>query len=479
VLHLITAGNIIPIRNPSPLLAGFPKHRLCLTFSSSRHLSYADFPCVHRQVVISSGGVYLYDHRGVPMPLIRPFAALRPASEHAEAVLAPPYDVLNSAEARERVTGKPWSFLHVSKAEIDLPEHTDPYDAAVYARSAGNFRRMIEHGVLVQDDAPYYYVYRLIMEGRTQTGIAAAASVAACDAGRIKRHEFTRPAKEDDRVRQIEALDAQTGPVFLVYAADTVADDILATVAQGTPDMDVTADSGVRHTMWVMRDAGQMATVRAAFESMDSLYVADGHHRSAAASRIAAIRKAANHSHSGDEPYNYFLSVIFPHDQMHILDYNRVIRDLNGMQPNDFIARVAESFDIELSDEPVHPVQAGEFGMYLAGSWYRLNVDADLIPYDDPVARLDVSLLAANLIEPLLGISDPRRDTRIDFIGGIRGLRELEKRVDSGEMAVAFSMFPTSMTDLMAVADSGEVMPPKSTWFEPKLPDGVVSHMLD
>jgi len=412
------------------------------------------------------------------MPLIRPFAGLRPPPEHADAVLAPPYDVLSSSEAREQAAGKPWSFLHVSKAEIDLPEQTDPYDAAVYAKSAETFHNMIAQGVLVQDEAPCYYVYRLDMGTHTQTGLVAAASVAAYDAGLIKKHEFTRPAKEDDRVRQIEALGAQTGPVFLVYRADRLVDDLLADVASGMPAMDVTADDGVRHRLWPMMRSGDIAVISAVFEEMHALYVADGHHRSAAASRVAATRRLANPEHAGDELYNYFLSVIFPHDQMHILDYNRVIRDLNGIQPNDFIARVAESFDIQWSDVPVQPGQAGEFGMYLAGDWYRLNIDEDLILHEDPVARLDVSLLAANLIEPLLGISDPRRDTRIDFIGGIRGLSELEKRVDSGEMAIAFSMFPTSMTDLMAVADSGEVMPPKSTWFEPKLADGVVSHLI-
>lgn len=412
------------------------------------------------------------------MPLIRPFTGLRPSPEHADAVLAPPYDVLSSSEARVMAAGKPWSFLHVSKAEIDMPEDTDPYDAAVYARSAENFGRMISGGVLLRDETPCYYVYRLDMGSHTQTGLVAAASVAAYDAGRIKKHEFTRPAKEDDRVRQIQALHAQTGPVFLVYRADRLVDDLLADVAGGVPAMDVTAGDGVRHRLWPMMRAGDIAVISAVFEEMPALYVADGHHRSAAASRVAAVCREADPEHSGDEPYNYFLSVIFPHDQMRILDYNRVVRDLNGLQPNEFIARVAESFDIELSDAPVHPNKAGEFGMYLAGSWYRLNIDADLVPNDDPVARLDVSLLAANLIEPLLGIADPRRDSRIDFIGGIRGLGELQKRVDCGEMAVAFSMFPTSMTDLMAVADSGEVMPPKSTWFEPKLADGVVSHLI-
>ena len=413
------------------------------------------------------------------MPLIRPFTGLRPATKSADAVIAPPYDVLNSSEARERTVDKPWSFLHVSKAEIDLPEGTDPYDASVYAKSAENFNRMLAEGMLVQDDTPCYYVYRLVMGKHTQTGIAAAASVDAYDAGRIKKHEFTRPAKEDDRVRQIDALSAQTGPVFLVYRADTVVDGILADVADGMPDMDVTADDGIRHTLWVIRDVQQINAISFAFESMDALYVADGHHRSAAASRVAVSRKAANPNHRGDEAYNYFLSVIFPHDQMYILDYNRVIRDLNGMEATGFVARAGESFDVELSDDPVRPEKAGSFGMYLDGSWYALAIRDELIPKGDPVARLDVSLLQVNLLAPLLGIGDPRKDERIDFVGGIRGLSELEKRVDSGEMAVAFSMFPTSMDDLIAVADSGQVMPPKSTWFEPKLADGVVSHLLD
>jgi len=413
------------------------------------------------------------------MSLIRPFAGLRPATNSADAVIAPPYDVLNSNEARERTADKPWSFLHVSKAEIDLPEETDPYDPSVYATSAENFSRMMAEGVLVQDEAPCYYVYQLVMGKHTQTGIAAAASVDAYDHNRIKKHEFTRPAKEDDRVRQIDALSAQTGPVFLVYRADAAVDGILAEVADATPDMDVTADDGIRHTLWVIRDIQQINAITFAFEAMDALYVADGHHRSAAASRVAASRKTANPNHSGKEPYNYFLSVIFPHDQMYILDYNRVIRDLNGMDATTLVAKAGESFDLELADSPVHPERAGTFGMYLDGSWYALSIRDDLIPKSDPVARLDVSLLANNLIEPLLGISDPRRDSRIDFVGGIRGLSELEKRVDSGEMAVAFSMFPTSMDDLMAVADSGNVMPPKSTWFEPKLADGVVSHLLD
>jgi len=413
------------------------------------------------------------------MPLIRPFAGLRPSVEFADKVVAPPYDVLNAEEARQRVEGRPWSFLHVSKAEIDLPVGTDPYDSAVYAKSAENFSRMLEEGVLVQDEQPYYYVYRLIMGEHVQTGIVVAASVEAYDENRIRKHEFTRPAKEDDRVRQIEALGAQTGPVFLVYPAHEVVDSILAEVAEAEPDLNVVADGDVRHMLWLVSDAEQTEQLNQAFAEMDSLYVADGHHRSAAASRVAAMYKAANPAHTGEEAYNYFLSVIFPHDQMFILDYNRVVTDLNGLTENEFMALLDEAFDVDVVAAPVRPQRLAEFGMYLNGNWYALQLKPERVMQDDPVARLDVSLLAANLIEPILGISDPRCDARIDFIGGIRGLSELEKRVDSGEMKVAFSLFPTRMQDLMAVADMNQVMPPKSTWFEPKLADGIVSHLLD
>ena len=413
------------------------------------------------------------------MPLIRPFAGLRPAPEFADKVIAPPYDVLNADEARQRAHGRPWSFLHVSRAEIDLPPDTDPYDDAVYAKSAENFTRMLDEGVLKQDEQPCYYVYRLMMGEHVQTGIVAAASVAAYDENRICKHEFTRPGKEDDRVRDILALGAQTGPVFLVYPAHEAVDSILAAVAQGGPDLDVVADGGVRHILWLVRDAEQTERLNRAFAEMESLYVADGHHRSASASRVAAMYKAANPAHTGEEAYNYFLSVIFPHDQMHILDYNRVVTDLNGLTEAEFLTLLDEAFIVDAVQAPMRPQRPAEFGMYLDSNWYALQLRSELALQSDPVARLDVSLLASNLIEPILGISDPRRDTRIDFVGGIRGLDELEKRVDSGEMKVAFSLFPTRMQDLMAVADKGEVMPPKSTWFEPKLADGIVSHLLD
>lgn len=409
------------------------------------------------------------------MSLIRPFAGLRPVAGRGADVVAPPYDVLNSAEARARAAGKPWSFLHISKPEIDLPEGIDPYDPAVYAKAKENLDRMLAEGVLARDEQPCYYVYRLTWNDHVQTGLVAAASVADYDTNRIRKHEFTRPEKEDDRVRQIEALNAQTGPVLLAYRAQPDIDALIAAVTGGKAELDVTADDGIRHELWVLRDPQQIERLTAAFDAMSALYIADGHHRSASASRVSAARKGNT---PADGPQDYFLSVIFPHNQMKILDYNRVVTDLNGMSPEQFLPKVAEHFDLNASAEAVHPRGHGEFGMYLPGQWYRLNIHEELIP-TDPVARLDVSLLSDQLIAPILGISDQRRDKRIDFVGGMRGLGELEKRVDSGEMAVAFSFFPTTMDDLMAVADANEVMPPKSTWFEPKLADGLVSHMLE
>ena len=413
------------------------------------------------------------------MPLIKPFAGLRPAPGRAIEVAAPPYDVMNAEEARAMVRGRPWSFLHVSRPEVDLPPDTDPYAPAVYAKARENLDGMLAAGVLVRDPAPRYYCYRLTMGSHVQTGLVAAASVAAYDAERIKKHEFTRPVKEDDRVRQIDVLNAQTGPVFLVYRATPTIDAVLARVSAAIPEVDIVAAEGVRHELWPIADPAVIDGLTGAFEALDALYVADGHHRSAAASRVAAARRAANPHHTGAESYNFFLSVIFPHDQMQILAYNRLVRDLHGLTPDALMDRLAVPFAVEGAVGPADPECPGVFGMYLGGHWYRLALDPARIPYDDPVGRLDVSLLQDNLIEPLLGIIDPRRDERIDFVGGIRGLAPLRARVDSGEMAVAFALHPTRMEDLMAVADSGEVMPPKSTWFEPKLADGLVSHVLD
>ena len=404
------------------------------------------------------------------MPLIRPFAGLRPAAGRAEDVVAPPYDVLSTAEARARAAGRPWSFLHISKPEIDLPEDTDPHASEVYEQAATNLKNMLQAGILVRDPEPCYYVYRLVMGEHRQTGLVAGASIAAYNSNQIRKHEFTRPDKEDDRVHQIEALNAQTGPVLLTCESQADVDALLESVTAGVPDVDLKADDGIGHALWVVRDQAMIDRISNAFNAMKALYIADGHHRSAAASRVAASRN--------DDAAAWFLTVIFPHRQMQILDYNRVVRDLAGLSTESFLARVAESFQATPSAAAVHPQEPGNFGMYLAGQWYQLAIHPDKIP-SDPVGRLDVSLLADQLLAPVLGIEDPRRDTRIDFVGGIRGLDELERRVDSGEMAVAFSMHATRMEDLMAVADVGEVMPPKSTWFEPKLADGLVSLVLD
>lgn len=413
------------------------------------------------------------------MHLIGPFAGLRPASGRAAEVIAPPYDVLSTDEARARAVGRPWSFLHISKPEIDLPVGTDPYSPRVYAKAADNLSVMLREGILTREPARCYYVYRLIMGGHTQTGLVAVASVADYDSNRIRKHEHTQTDKENDRVRQIEALNAQTGPVLLAYPGAQEIDDILARCSAGEPEVDVTADDGIRHSLWVVRDADIQARLTRAFDALPALYIADGHHRSAAASRVAAARRAANPRHTGEENYNYFLTVIFPHHQTPILAYNRVVSELNGMDAGAFLARVRENFSIENSPAPVTPAKRAEFGLYLAGEWYRLRIRRELIPVNDPVARLDVKLLSDHLLGPVLGIKDLRRDKRIDYVGGIRGLPELEKRVNSGEMAAAFTFYPTSMEDLMAVAEAGGVMPTKSTWFEPKLADGLVSHVLD
>lgn len=412
------------------------------------------------------------------MTLIRAFRGLRPAPGRADEVLAPPYDVLSSEEARARADGKPWSFLHISKPEIDLPGDTDPFSPAVYAKAAENLSRMMEAGVLVRDDTDCYYAYRLSMPTpkglHVQTGLVATASVADYDTNRIRKHEYTRPDKEDDRVRQIEALNAQTGPVLLAYPDAPSADSLIAAIATGEATVDVLADDGIRHQIWVLNDSAKCAAITSAFEGMAALYIADGHHRSAAASRVSAARRQSGHVMASD----YFLAVIFPQHQMRILDYNRVVKDLNGMDQLVLVTRCQSAFKVEAVSGRVTPNRVGEFGMYLPGQWYKLAIKSELVP-DDPVASLDVSLLSDHLLAPILAIHDLRRDKRIDFVGGIRGLEELEKRVDSGEMAVAFSLFPTGMAQLMSVADSNKVMPPKSTWFEPKLADGLVSHVLD
>ncbi|MEJ2376899.1 MAG: DUF1015 family protein [Pseudolabrys sp.] len=402
------------------------------------------------------------------MPLIQPFRALRPVPARAAEVLAPPYDVLSSAEARARAKGKPFSFLHISKPEIDLAPDVNPYDAAVYAKAAENLKRMTDAGVLMRDDTPYYYVYRLTWRGHTQIGLACVASLADYASNRIRKHELTTPVKEDDRVRQIEAVNAQTGPVMIAYPERPAIDRMLEAMTRADANVDVTTDDGVRHQMWVVADAAAIDKLTEAFDALPAIYIADGHHRSAAAARVAASRE----SDGG------FLAVLFPAREMTILDYNRVVTDLNGRTPAQFLAELGKGFTVQVSAKPVRPAAPQEFVMYLDGRWYRLTLRPELVP-SDPIGRLPVTMLARNVIEPLLGIANPRTDKRIDFIGGARGLEGLAARVDSGDMAVAFALYPTQMDDLMAVADAGEIMPPKSTWFEPKLADGMVSYVLD
>lgn len=411
--------------------------------------------------------------------LLQPFAGLRPAPGRAADVAAPPYDVVSQEEAAEMAEGNPWSFLHVSRPEIDLPAGTDPYSDAVYAKGAENLAAMVKAGVLIYDEAPSYYVYRLTMGGHTQTGIVAAAPVDAYDANIVRKHEFTRPDKEDDRVRQIDTVDAQTGPVLVVHKARPEIDAVLSEISGRDPDYDVTRPDGVRHEIWAVTDQAGVDRVAAAYGPVDLLYIADGHHRSAAASRVAHMRRDANPNHTGSEPYNRFLIVAFPDTQLQVLDYNRVVRDLNGMSVEEFVGKLGEHFTVMPAEGEAKPQHQHGFGMYLDGRWYALELKDKPDETTPALERLDVKILADRVLDPLLGIGDPRTDKRIDFVGGIRGLGALSKRVDSGEWAVAFALYPTSIHDLMGVADALEVMPPKSTWFEPKLADGLVSYPLD
>ena len=414
------------------------------------------------------------------MSIIKPFKGLRPRKDMAAKVASPPYDVLNSKEAREMAKDNPYSFLHVVKPEIDLPEGTDLYSEQVYRKGAENLKKLIDEGVLVQDATPCFYVYRQIMGNHIQTGLVAGASVEEYQQGLIKKHELTRADKEEDRVKHVDHLNAQTGPVFLTYKARPEIDAIIDKISADEPENDFTTEDGIRHTLWVVSDEKDIKAFREEFKKLDALYVADGHHRSAAAARVKEMRQKNNPNHTGEEEYNYFLTVIFPHNQMYIMDYNRVVKDLNGLSRQDFLNRVGEKFTVhKLGANAEKPKEKHHFLMYLDGVWYELIAKDGIFDPNDPVDRLDVSILMNNLLAPVLGIGDPRKDKRIDFVGGIRGLEELKRRVDSGEMAVAFALFPTSIEDLMAIADAGKIMPPKSTWFEPKLRSGLVTHLLD
>jgi uncharacterized protein (DUF1015 family) len=415
------------------------------------------------------------------MATIKPFAALRPKPELAARICELPYDVMSSEEAREIARGNDLSFLHVSKPEIDFPPSTDIYDPAVYAKGRENFQKLISTGALKQDPAPAFYLYRQIMGAHTQLGLVAAASCQEYLDNMIKKHEFTRPDKEDDRVRHIETLNSQTGPVFLTYRAVPTLDALFNKIAATQPDIDFTAADGVRHTSWPIRDAATIRQIESTFAKIPDLYIADGHHRSAAAARVYQSRGRTGVSPvlSGVSPDESatFLTVIFPHNQMQILPYNRVLKDLNGLTRDALLQKLDAMFIIKPNGAP-KPTRKHELALYIDRQWHGLNFRPQFAATTDPIEKLDVTLLQKYVLDPIFGIDDPRTSKRISFVGGIRGTAELEKLVNSGQYACAFSMFPTSIEDLMTIADAGGIMPPKSTWFEPKLRDAMFCHML-
>ncbi|MBF0347012.1 MAG: DUF1015 domain-containing protein [Magnetococcales bacterium] len=412
------------------------------------------------------------------MKLIQPFRGLRPPPTLAREVSAPPYDVLNRKEAKALAAGNPHSILHVTKAEINLPEEVETGDLRVYEAARQRLQHMVHTGVLLEESQPCLYLYRLEMNGRQQMGLVVAASIAAYQSGRIKKHEFTRPDKEEDRTRLAEALQAHTGPVFLIHRPDpTIASATREALAMSEPLYSFTSADGIGHAFWRISDPGMIARLVDAVETLNAVYIADGHHRSAAAARVCERRHASANPPPADAPVNRFLSVMFPSDQVRILDYNRVVRDLNGHTPETFLAAVGTLFRVTPAAAPVKPTSRHSFGMYLRQrGWYELELNPQIWPSRDapPQERLDVSLLSHHLLEPLLGIRDPRRDARIDFVGGIRGMEGLAAHVETHAMAVGFSLYPPDLSDLMQVADADQVMPPKSTWFEPKLRDGLI-----
>ena len=406
------------------------------------------------------------------MALIKPFKALRPQPELAQQVASRPYDVLNSTEAKLEAKDNPFSFLHVTKSEIDLPENTDVYSVSVYEKAKQNLEELINKGVLFKEEKPCYYIYQLLMNGRSQTGLVCVSSVEDYFKNVIKKHEFTRPEKEKDRIDHMKATRAQTGNVFMAYR-DVMEVNALINGWKATnkPVYDFTADDGIKHSIWVLDRPVIVDSITQLFNTnVPFTYIADGHHRAASAAKVS---KELN----GSEDSKFFLTTIFPASQLAILDYNRIVKDLDGSSKEEFISDLQEDFRITLSPEPVKPAQLHEFGMYISGQWYILTAREGSYA-TDPVGLLDVTILQKNVLDKILDIDDPRTNKRIDFVGGIRGLGELEKRVNSGEMAVAFSLYPVTIEQLFAIADSGKVMPPKSTWFEPKLRDGLLTHLI-
>ena len=414
------------------------------------------------------------------MATIRPFMGIRPEANYAQAVAALPYDVMNSEEAREMVKGKPYSFLHIDKAEVDLPEGVNIYSDAVYTKAKENLEKMIAEGVFMQDLLPNFYIYRLTMNGRSQTGLVACTSIDEYLNGTIKKHELTRADKEADRIQHVDTLNANTGPIFLAYKSNEMAKEILDGWKASTPPIyDFVSEDGIGHTVWVIDSDTEIGILVDSFRNVENFYIADGHHRNASAVKVGLKRREQKPNYTGEEEFNYYLSVLFPADELKIMDYNRVVKDLNNHTSEEFLALLTEKFEVTpyLAEGQLHPEKLHSFGMYLDGKWFSLVAKSHVIS-EDPVLGLDVSILQKEVLEPILAIGDPRTDKRIDFVGGIRGLSELEKRVDSGEMKVAFSLYPTSMDELMNVADADLIMPPKSTWFEPKLRSGLFLHDL-
>jgi len=406
------------------------------------------------------------------MSQIRPFNGYRPPREAVRDVAAPPYDVLSVEEARALAAPNPRSFLHVTRPEVDLDPALDPHADEVYAKGAENFKKFLDLGLLRQDPQPRLYLYRLEMEGRAQTGVVAGVSVDEYDGGLIRKHELTRPDKEEDRTRHMTALGVNPGPVFLTYTASREIDEMSGVIAASDPEYDFTAPDGVRHTFWVVEDAERMSGLIGAFGRVPHLYIADGHHRASVASIVAGRKRRENRAHRGDEAYNHFLAVMFPHDQVRIMDYNRVVRDLGSLGAEEFLRRVEERFAVEPSDA-AKPGRRHLFKMFFRGRWHALTARPGIVRDEDPVKGLDVSILQDNLLGPVLGIEDPRRDGRIDFVGGIRGTAELEARCRR-DCVAAFALHPMSVEELLRIADAGMLVPPKSTWFEPKLRSGLV-----
>lgn len=413
------------------------------------------------------------------MCIVKPFKAVRPVKKFVRDVASYPYDIINSDEARVITDGNPKSFLHIIKSEIDLPPEIDIHDDRVYEKARENFYEFLDEGILFQDKEPCFYIYRQQMRNHEQYGIVACASVDEYESIRIKKHELTKSYIQADRTKHIAKLNAQTGPVFLTYRAQKSIDEIVTKIAEGSPEYDFSSDDGIAHTVWVVNDVNTIDAIKGEFLAVDSFYIADGHHRAASAAAVAKMCRKENPDYDGSEEFNYTMAVIFPHNQIKVMDYNRVVKDLKGLSEAEFLDKVSDGFFLTDNFTEKAPEQFHEFGMYLKGCWYRLRAKEDIYKESDVVGILDVSILQDHLLKPVLDIGDLRTDDRIAFVGGVRGMEELERLVDSGQYAVAFSMYPTTLTQLMNVADADKLMPPKSTWFEPKLRSGIFVHLLE